>query len=133
MLLVLAACGTSAVRFSFTTRALVLRWLAFKHSYGGPRELLKSRCGDKTRLVFWLWLGCGCMLRDGGACDTSAVRFSFTIRALVLRWLAVRSHGNLQAIILSIFIKKKRYSCGVLRIEYFFIFFYLFHWFYSVF
>ena len=31
-------CGPSAVRFSFDTRALVLRWLAFKHSYGGPRE-----------------------------------------------------------------------------------------------
>ena len=33
------ACGPSAVRFSFATRALVLRWLAFKHSYGGPRDM----------------------------------------------------------------------------------------------
>ena len=46
------------------------------------------------RLVFLLWLRCGCMLLARDGCGCGPVRFSVGTGALVLRWLTFRhSYG----------------------------------------
>ena len=49
---VIIACDSGAVRFSVATGALVLRWLSFKHSYGGLRK-------SSTVAPFASYFGCG--------------------------------------------------------------------------
>ena len=75
MLRVPNGCGSGAVRFSVATGALVLRWLSFRHSYGGCGRY-GGRSGSATFDSFsccgssaarfacdgWLWLQCGALL-----------------------------------------------------------------------